>query len=1123
MALVVAAGLVGSAGAFAAAPAASVGASAAASAAAWSRGGATARRSPAVPTVAPADYAAFTLDQGALAAVLAHAPAESLRGGSTARRAAAAPSLTISIPAPDGTLQRFAIADSPVMEPGLAAAHPEIRTYAGRGIDDPTADVRLDLTPLGFHASVRSDRGAWFVDPHFADRSEYVSYDRSALPADPDRAFVEHDDGHDAPTLAPAPAPHAGEVNGAPVTLRTYRLALITDPTYAAYAGGDTTAAKVVLMNRVDQLYESDFAIRMVLIDDNDKLNLDTTAQMTGADGPCGPDACYSMAQAASCTTDTLTRNRTVAGLLAGADHYDIAHLAMGNTGGGIAGVRVVGGADKAAGCTAITTPVGDAFAVDYVAHEMGHQFGGDHTFNGTQTNCAGGNRASGLTTVEPGSGSSVMAYAGICGQDDLQAHTDPYFSQASIAEISSAVTSGPARLSAQQQAVLTGFSGSDTFRITYGGQVSAPIGAGAFTPAGIAAAIEGIAGWPAGATATVTLTGDGGFLVAFGGTLANVAVSDLGLTDFTGSPPPSGYVGTIVAGGLTTQGGSTITPTGNHAPAVTATASHTIPVRTPFTLDATGSDADGDPLTYLWEQNDPGESTTGTGLVDNTKTDGPLFREFGTAARYASPGDALLSPSPGENVATAMSSRSFPDVAQVMADHTNALIGACPAAAAGTVPAATVDCFSEFLPTADWVGRDGDRTLHFRVTARDNHPGAGGTGSADTALTLAPGPFRLTSQGAAATIVGTDPVTDVATLHVVWSVAGTAAAPVSAPAVKISLSVDGGATFSKVLAASTPNDGDETVDLPRVATAHGRVKIEATNNVFFDVSRGELTITQPGVVVNGPPAVQLGSAAQDVVISNDGDTDATLGAVAVTGADAGAVRVVADGCSSAVLAARATCTVTLALTPVDAGAQAAVLTVPSDDPRSPVRVALTGAGTGMVIEPPPTDAEPNPDPGPPAVTAPAPVVAPVVPQPAPPSVFVAPSAAARADALASRALGIRSPRLLGTAGHVRLYATTASTKLGRPTASRRLAVAVCAGGPCSATVTTRLQLNGHHTNRTLPRATLKLRDGQLHTITLHLRTTLRHTIATAHTAKLQLALASGATHLRKTYTFTTR
>ena len=91
--------------------------------------------------------------------------------------------------------------------------------------------------------------------------------------------------------------------------LRTYRLALLTDPSYATYFGGpaNVTAAKVTLINRVTQVYEDETSIRLVLIGNNDVLNLDTPAQMTGANGPCGGAACFTAGQAATCGGGTLT------------------------------------------------------------------------------------------------------------------------------------------------------------------------------------------------------------------------------------------------------------------------------------------------------------------------------------------------------------------------------------------------------------------------------------------------------------------------------------------------------------------------------------------------------------------------------------------------------------------------------------------------------------------------------------------------------------------------------------------------------------------------------------------------------------------------------------------------
>ena len=102
--------------------------------------------------------------------------------------------LVVSLPAPNGAFQRFAIAQSAIMSPGLAKRHPEIKTYRGVGLTDPTATIHADLSPLGFHASVRSSHGAWYIDPYFIGRtpSVYASYyGRDARNAN--AAFVERE------------------------------------------------------------------------------------------------------------------------------------------------------------------------------------------------------------------------------------------------------------------------------------------------------------------------------------------------------------------------------------------------------------------------------------------------------------------------------------------------------------------------------------------------------------------------------------------------------------------------------------------------------------------------------------------------------------------------------------------------------------------------------------------------------------------------------------------------------------------------------------------------------------------------------------------------------------------
>ncbi|WP_051971599.1 M12 family metallo-peptidase [Massilia sp. 9096] len=860
---------------------------------------------------------AASLDLAGMRAFTADAPRERI-GASIAREPG---TLSIALPHPDGGFQRFLLVESPIMEPGLAAAHPEIKTYKGVGVDDPAATVRMDITPLGLHASVRSPNGGYYVDPYYRnDTTTYASYARTDLVnvhgalregavddpqvslarsfygpgdaidvrasgfapgaaitvevrAESDGATVQtvgataDQDGNVAVTLA---AGSVGEgsydvtaSDGAKgsttafqvldaslvanntstgTQLRTYRVALVSDPSYASYFGANNvTAAKVTLMNRVTQVYESETSIRLVLIDATDKLNLATSAAMTGANGPCGGSACFTAAQAATCGSSTLSRNRVVAGLLAGAGNFDIGHIALGLDGGGIASLGVVGANSKAQGCTGIPTPVGDFYAVDYVAHEMGHQFGGNHTFNGTQANCSTSNRNAG-TSVEPGSGSSVMAYAGICGTDDLQTHSDPYWSQRSFDEITAYTSGAETSIAEVQMGVLTGFStNGQSFQLSYNGSLSAPIVRGSnYTAAGIAAAIQAIPGWPAGGTVSVTSVSDTAFTVTYGGTLANVKTSLLQLLNCASC---SGYVGEIAAGGPTTRHG-TVTGTGNSAPVVTTPAGYTIPVRTPFVLTGGALDPDGEALAYMWEQNDRGATGTsnGTGLVSNVKTNGPLFRQFGTRAVVSSTA-TLQYGSPGENHTTADSSRTFPDMAQILANNTNAETGVCPTASS-TPTAAQIDCFSEYLPTAAYVGAAGvnasPASLNFRLTARDGH---GGVGSANTQLVLAPGagPFLVTSPNTAVTLDSGSAQT------VTWSVANTNVAPVSTANVRITLSTDGGQTWPIVLAESVPNNGSASVVLPAVASSSARIMVAAVGNVFFDVSNANFTIRLVG------------------------------------------------------------------------------------------------------------------------------------------------------------------------------------------------------------------------------------------------------------------------------------
>jgi Metallo-peptidase family M12B Reprolysin-like len=610
----------------------------------------------------------------------------------------------------------------------------------------------------------------------------------------------------------------------------------------------------------------------MVLIDDTDKLNLDTPAKATEPNGPCGSAPCFTAAQfEAGCTGALLNRNRIVLGQLVGASSYDVGHIALGVNGGGVAGLGVIGGDGKARGCTGLPTPEGDYFAVDYVAHEIGHQFGGPHTFNGTEYNCSG-NR--GGSPYEPGSGSSIMAYAGICQQDNLQPHSDPYFSQRSITDISNTVTATRAAINDVQTVSLRGFdTDGESFTLSFDGTQTAPIVRGTtYTLAGIDAAIEAVTGVDSvavrgfGNSATLD---DTGFQVTFNGAAyAGTDVPPLGLAPASGDV--TGFVGETAQGGPQRNGGYTVTPTGNHAPEVTAPETKTIPLRTPFALTGQATDSDGDPLVHIWEQNDRG-GAAGTTLGSQVKVDGPLFRIFGAYAPVT-PAGALQIHSPGENLATSDPTRVFPDMAQVLANNTNANTGTCPAmppkpatGGATNVPVPVIECFAEWLPTADYVGAaassgvgwDGNTepSLNFRFTARDLAPEGGGYAYGDVKLLLdtdkTRGPFRVTSKAAttAAAVGGR-------TETVYW----TAGFADLSEHVKISLSMDGGLTFPEVLAESTENDGNTQVTWPDVATTQARIKVEAVENYFFDVNDADITIlsdndgTTPDPTPTTPP-----------------------------------------------------------------------------------------------------------------------------------------------------------------------------------------------------------------------------------------------------------------------------
>ena len=337
----------------------------------------------------------------------------------------------LELPMPDGRTAKFRVWESSIQDPALETKFPEIKTFVGQGIDDPLATIRFDYTPLGFHAQVLTINGSYYIDPYAVGLvNHYMSYYRTDLLKT--RNFTCGVQGT-APILA-GRFNNVQSANCLGTDLRTYRLAVASTGEYAQApgiaAGTNATnlhAAIVSTVNRVVGVFEKEISIRLMLVANNNQvefLNADTDP-FNGNNDP----------------NTLINESQTVINTNIGVANYDIGHT-FSTGGGGLAALGSVCGANKANGVTGTSSPTGDAYDIDYVAHEVGHQFGANHTFNSIASNCGGGN-INESTAYEVGSGTTIMAYAGICGSDNTQPNSDPYFHAISFDEISNFVSSG--------------------------------------------------------------------------------------------------------------------------------------------------------------------------------------------------------------------------------------------------------------------------------------------------------------------------------------------------------------------------------------------------------------------------------------------------------------------------------------------------------------------------------------------------------------------------------------------------------------------------------------------------------------------------------------------------------
>ena len=368
-----------------------------------------------VPDYAIKEYRLMQLDINNLKIALAAVPLEK---DVTARHSAA----IIELPLPGGNFGRFRVAESPVMADELAEKYPGIKTFIAQGIDDHTANARLDITHYGFHAQIRTANGTILIDPYNRETTEYyLVYDKkNAVPA---YNFQCELDTASYPLLPDQePEMRLTSLSTGP-ELRTYRLALACTGEYAQFHGGtkaSVLSAMVTAMNRINGIYEAEVGIRMILIPNNDTLIF-----LSGSGDPYSNNNGSTM----------LGQNQTTIDNYIGTANYDIGHV-FSTGGGGVAYLQSpCKSNNKARGVTGLPSPIGDPFYVDYVAHEMGHQWGGNHTFNGSAGSCSGGNRVA-SAAYEPGSATTIMGYAGICNNHNIQSNSDAYFHTKNFDEI---------------------------------------------------------------------------------------------------------------------------------------------------------------------------------------------------------------------------------------------------------------------------------------------------------------------------------------------------------------------------------------------------------------------------------------------------------------------------------------------------------------------------------------------------------------------------------------------------------------------------------------------------------------------------------------------------------------
>ena len=327
----------------------------------------------------------------------------------------ASPDKLIYFPKASGEIIGFKVLETPIFHPILAAKYPQIKSYTGWSADKKHK-IRFSSSPKGVQGmliSVNDASKATFIEKR-KNSKEYIAYQGRSRAANKDGFVCKTDDFQKKSSSTSVSSKNLVDDQ----TLRTYRIAVSATGQYTQYHGGtvaDALAAINATLTRVNEVFETDLSVRLQLVANNDLViftDPETDPYTDTGNGMLNMEA-----------QKTLTT-------IIGEANYDVGQVFQGNSNGGDAGSigAVCSDNIKGSAYTSGVDPQGDLFDIDYVAHELGHQFGARHTWSFR-------NEESGVQ-AEPGSGTTIMGYAGITGENDVAPNGDDYFHYNSILQI---------------------------------------------------------------------------------------------------------------------------------------------------------------------------------------------------------------------------------------------------------------------------------------------------------------------------------------------------------------------------------------------------------------------------------------------------------------------------------------------------------------------------------------------------------------------------------------------------------------------------------------------------------------------------------------------------------------